>query len=107
MNNLDEKWINENLEDEPSKEPLPWEKNMENKTEYKFSWTKKVGEDYHKVSGDTIEEVKKNMQELESMIISLTAPTPVTTQPTTNLAPANFSSPSPTHYSCNICGSEI
>jgi hypothetical protein len=87
------------------------EANMNDKTEYKLSWTKKVGESYHKASGDTVEEVKKNMQDLESMISSLSTPTPVVAQPPAQFTPPTTPVPTAyaggtgvTKYTCNICG---
>jgi len=83
------------------------ETTMNNKTEYKLSWTKKVGEEYHKACGDSVEEVQKNMQDLEAMISSLSVPAPVVAQPMNQFKPPVVASPQMTNqtkYTCNICG---
>ena len=53
---------------------------MDNKTEYKFSWTVKPSEgDFRTARGDTVEDVMKGMDELEQRI-SLRGK-PLATQP--------------------------
>jgi hypothetical protein len=106
MEQEDAEWIQENIDSDP---PDDMPEIMNNKTEYKLSWTKKVGESYHKACGDTIEEVKKNMQDLESMISSLSPQPIVVAQPVTQFVPPTTFTPPPatqaqTKYTCNICG---
>lgn len=56
---------------------------MENKITYRYSWTRKTADgSYHKVEGDTVDEVMNGMDELEERIQSrLSEEKPVESQP--------------------------
>lgn len=49
---------------------------MTDKQEYKFSWTRKVGEGFHNAKGDTVEEVIEGMDALEARILEKGTPIP-------------------------------
>ncbi len=49
---------------------------MVDKQEFKFSWTHKVGEDFHNAKGDTVEEVIEGMDALEARILGKSIPVP-------------------------------